>query len=244
MTASYLYYADTGKEKCVFCNGNCSQQFKAIDYIKKTFTNYNLLRNPNGKYMCRGCVESISSKNIKKLKMPDGEVKENQSARTYSWVLSKDFKQAYSKRHIKELKEKILNPPNPPFAIIVSESGKKHLIFRASASFDEENYVLQFEEEALNINTKRLKERIILCERIIAFCGKKAILLYDEYKISRYCLSSGKMDEEAIINFLRVKDEKLTELAVCLSKNKEGCYNEYYFNQEPRRISEEVGLLL
>lgn len=243
MTASYLYYPDKGNEICVFCSGNCSNNYKALDYIKKTFTNYNLLKNPDGVYICNGCIESISSKNIKELIMPDGEIKKDQSARTYSWVLTKKEKWAYSKRHIMELRKRVLNPPNPPFAIIISDSGKKHIIFRSPIAFDKINYSLQFEEEIIQINTEQLKERIILCEKIIAFCGKKGVLVYDNFRVSKYCLSSGMVEEKLLINFLNVKEEQLTQLAVFLSQNKEACFNEYYFNKEPRRISEKTCML-
>jgi len=243
MTASYLYYPDEGDEKCVFCGGACSSRYIAKDFIKDTFTNYNFFVNPDGEYICLGCIESIGSKNIEKLIMPDSEIKTNQSARTYSWVLTKNRKRAYSKRHIMELRKEVLNPPDPPFAIIISDSGKKHLIFRSPVSFDKENYFLQFEEESIFINVNRLKDRIILCEKIISFCGKKGILIYDNFRVSKYCLSSGMAEENLIINFLNVKDEQLTQLAVFLSRNKEACFNEYYFNKEPGRVSKETCLL-
>ena len=221
MTASKLYYNDEGNKNCYFCNSECSNNILVSSFIKKTFTNYNLVKNPNSLYVCKGCYFSMTDKNIKELEMPDEEIKYNQSARTYSWVLTKNFKQAFTKRHIQELKQFILYPIDTPFSIIISNSGKKHLIFRTPISYTRDNYFLQFEEEIIYINIEELKNRIDLCEKIISFCGKKGVMKYSEYKISKYCLD--EIDDSILDKFFYIRKEKLTELAVYLSNNKEKC---------------------
>jgi len=243
MKASKLYINDFGKEKCVFCNSDCSKKILVSSFIKKTFTNYDLLQNPDGLYMCKGCYFSMTDKSIEELIMPDGEIKTNQSARTYSWVLTKKKKRAFSKRHIKEIKEIVLNPPKPPFAIVISDKGKKHLIFRSLVSYSRDDYVLQFEEESVFVNVKKLKDRIELCERIIAFCGKINILKYSKFKISKHSLPN--VSESLLNQFFSIKEEKLMELAIFLSKNKKECYNEYYFIEKSKRIqTENSGFIL
>lgn len=222
MTASKLYYNDSGNENCYFCNSECPNEILVKSFLKKTFTNYDLVLNPDSLYMCRGCYYSMTDKNIKELIMPDDEIKYNQSARTYSWILTENDKQAFSKKHIMDLRMYILNPLYIPFSIIVSVSGKKHLIFRAPISFSFDNYFLQFEEEQVYINIEQLKDRIKLCEKIIAFCGKR-VLKYSNYKISKYCL--GNVEDKLLNKFFIIKKEKLTELAIFLSRKKEECYD-------------------
>jgi CRISPR type IV-associated protein Csf1 len=224
MTASKLYHNDEGNYNCYFCSSECSNNILVSSFLKKTFTNYNLILNPDSLYMCRGCYYSMTDKSIKELIMPDGEKKYNQSVRTYSWYLTKNEKIVFSKKHIQKLKYYILYPSDIPFSIIISDSGKKHLIFRAPVSYNKDNYFLQFEEEKVYINIKQLEDRIRLCEKIIAFCGKKRLLKYNEYKISKLCLMN--IEDSTLDKFFSVRKEKLTELAVFLSRNKEECLNE------------------
>ena len=222
MTASKLYFNDSGNEYCYFCNLECSDKILVKSFLKKTFTNYNVVLNPDSLYMCRGCYCSMTDKNIERLCMIDGEIKYNQSARNYSWILTSGYKWAFSKKHIKDLRACVLNPLDIPFSVVIAVSGKKHLIFRSPISYSRDNYYLQFEEEQIYININQLRNRIQLCEKIITFCGKKGITKYSNYIISKYCLNN--IEDKILDEFFSIRKEKLTELAVFLSKKKEDCF--------------------
>ena len=63
----------------------------------------------------------------------DGSIKHVPRAamRMNSWVITAESAVAANKSHLAELRAACLSPPPPPYAIVVSESGQTHQIYRA-----------------------------------------------------------------------------------------------------------------
>lgn len=51
-----------------------------------------------------------------------------------------------------EVRDWLLNPPDPPFTIAIAESGKKHILFMAQEGFSQDHFPVQFEEDSLQID--------------------------------------------------------------------------------------------
>lgn len=50
-----------------------------------------------------------------------------------------------------EVREWLINPPEPPFTIAIAESGQKHILFLAQEGFSREAYPVQFEMDTLQL---------------------------------------------------------------------------------------------
>lgn len=50
-----------------------------------------------------------------------------------------------------EVREWLINPPEPPFTIAIAESGQKHILFLAQEGFSREAFPVQFEMDTLQI---------------------------------------------------------------------------------------------
>lgn len=220
-----------GKNKCFFCGDFCGDKYTTKTYVKKTFMNRDICAFPFSKFVCVSCVSCFSENTL--IRLCDGEIREKQRIRTYSWVIEEKNKTAYTKKHIKELREKILNPPEPPFVIILADSGQKHLIFRAKVNLEKDNFYVSLEEDIIKVNIEKLKYYLNACIPLIAACGKILIKQF-EYNLCSISILIEKMfrgeTENIINNFLKCSDKQLLKLAVWLSFNKEESIK--YLNKE------------
>jgi CRISPR type IV-associated protein Csf1 len=208
---------------CFYCGSKCDDNNRVKDYVKKSFTNHDIVFNPESEYICDDCVYFTGSKID--IIMIDGEIR-NSVGRSFSWIVTKNEKLAASKSHIKELRKIILNPPEPPFKIILSDSGKKNLAFRCRWQLEKDNYYLQFEEESILINIEDLKNRLYLADRLSAAIGKVAIKKCDAINYA-VAIENYYHDLSDYESWLKIMNEPLSRLAVWLAKNKEDASNEY-----------------
>jgi CRISPR type IV-associated protein Csf1 len=220
--SNYNYIS--GNFNCYYCGTQCSKANHVKNYVKKTFTNRDIVKYPNSNYVCGGCVESFSEKTV--IELCTGEKRTGQRVRSYSWIIEKKKKIAYTKAHIDKLRERILNPPDPPFCIILADSGQKHLIFRAKINLVREKFYVSLEEDIICVNPIKLQKYIDIVMPIISVCGKIVIKNFEENKINitiNLFKNFGDYSEEIINNFLSVDDKQLLRLAIWLSPNKEAC---------------------
>lgn len=223
ITPSILFanIENKGNERCFYCNAFCDTTYNKKDYISENFTNRDIVFRPASNYVCGGCVESFNEK--AEIVMPDGELRVG-NVRAYSWVIEQGKKQAYSKAYIKELREIVLNPPNPPFAIILSDSGKKHLIYRSRVNNSRQSLFVSLEEQVYQIEVSQFKILMERLSKIIACIGKIAVL--EELNSMQAFLINefwGDNFKKVIEDFNECKKDKNYKLAVWLSPNKEDC---------------------
>jgi hypothetical protein len=208
---------------CYYCGRKCSDINSKEKYVKKTFTNIDIVSCSNSNWVCDECVYFFNSDS--KINMIDGEVRIG-SPRLYSWIITKNKKLAASKKHIKKLREIILNPPSPPFRIVLSDSGKKNLVFRSKIANSIDNYPLQFEEELLYVNIRDLKNRLYLTDRLSAVMGKIAVSDCGDVKYA-ILVNNYYNDLTEYERWLCICKQPLSRLALWLAKNKEDAQNEY-----------------
>jgi hypothetical protein len=212
-------------EKCFYCGNDCELNNTVKNYLKPTFTNLDIIKTPNSEYICNECVWAFATGN-QTIILIDGEIRENQSPRFYSWIIEKDKKTAATKAHIKQLREIVLNPPLAPFKIILADTSQKHLLFRATWAQSQDDYPVQFEEEQIIVNIAELQKRLIIADRLSAAIGKIALSNCERmsYAITVNNYYDDLTDYE---NWLNIKNESLSRLVVWLAKNKEDAGNEY-----------------
>jgi hypothetical protein len=232
-TASRLFASkyNPGTHRCYFCGTNCDETYLSTDYIKDTFTNRDVVKLPGSKYVCRGCVESLGWGEDEML-MLDGTVKRRTNARgmaprMYSWILTCDKRIAFTKAHIALIREVLCKKvPEPPFAIILADSGQKQLIFRAPVAMSREVFPVMLEDELIEVTPELLWKRIALTTPLVAATGKPALLeplttgtyiAYEKYH--------GNTD--ALEKWAGIQQEPLSRLAAWLANNKEEAQIEY-----------------
>ena len=209
---------------CFYCGNKCTNNYSIKNYLKTTFTNYDIVKSPDSDYICDECVWAFSSN--QQIVLVDGEIKENQSPRNFSWIITKNKKIAATKRHIKELRDIILSPPEPPFKIIFSDSGQKHLLFRTIWAQSQDNYPIQFEEEQVVVNIAELQRRLIITDKLSAAIGKIAIK--DCERMSYAIIVNNYYDDLTDYeSWLTIYKEPLSRIAAWLSKNKQEAMDEY-----------------
>jgi hypothetical protein len=230
MTASSLFCADNGRHHCYYCGAACSGEHLAKDHVCDTFTNRDIVHFPGSPYVCLGCVESMGA-GPDSMQMIDGTIKVRENARgmqprMYSWILERDRKRAATKAHIAFLRAVVLNPPAPPFAIILADSGQKQLIFRAPVAMSREIFPIMLEDVIIEARPEMLDARLKSARPICAALGKPALL--GELGVSaftRYLDYFGDCD--GLEAWLAVRLEPLSRLAAWLSPNKEDSQDEY-----------------
>ena len=210
-----------GNELCFYCGEICNTDYHIKQYVKSTFTGRATVRNPKSEYICAGCQLAFQEKIIIEI---DNQKRENQKMRGYSWVITEKYSNPHTKAHISILREICINPPLPPFAIILAESGQKHLIYRGIVNYDYQEVTISLEEEHITYKPNNLKERINVIKPSVAAIGKIAIKEELTQRIINSYWEYNRNDK--IYDFLKVQFESLTRLAVWLSPNKKECQNE------------------
>jgi CRISPR type IV-associated protein Csf1 len=233
MTASTLYAGSNhrpGPNRCYYCGSNCDDTHLSADLVKDTFTNRDIVAFPNSAFVCEGCASSLGA-GPDEMEMLDGETRNRTNARgmqprMYSWILSTGRRVAATKAHIALLRAVILNPPDPPFAIILADSGQKQLIFRAPIALSREVYPILLEDARIEVDVSALAIILPIAARICAGLGKPALLGdlgYGSY--FRYEEYFG--DTDGIERWLEIRDRPLSRLAAWLSPSKEDAQHEH-----------------
>lgn len=232
MTASWLFGArkDDGPNRCYYCGGPACADHAVSTYVKDTFTNRDIVICPASRYVCSGCAEAIGL-GEDQWTMLDGSIKVRENdrgmaPRMYSWVLTAKERRAATKAHMAQLRDTILNPPDPPFAIILADSGQKQLIFRALVAFDRQFYPLLLEDERIDVAVPILRERLELATTLCAACGKPPLLDAAELQLARGCMDYYGSPDVAE-QWLDIRVEPLSRLAAWLCPAKETSQHEY-----------------
>ena len=227
LTAPYLFAPkkyNPGKEKCFYCGIDCGKEYKKIDFVKPTFTNRDIVKNPCSDYVCGCCVESmITGWDVTLI---DGDHKTDRSGtpRFFSWILSETGNHAFSKRHLDYAREKIKRPPEPPFSIILADTGQKQLIFRAPVNYDKSMFVILLEEKEIEVIPELITEYLQKAELISAACGKKSLMEPDQFNNWKNVIELYG-SEVPLVEWISIYQTPMGELAAWLCPGKEEALN-------------------
>lgn len=229
-----------GPHMCYYCGAKCTDEHKGKVYVKSSFTGRDGVRAPGSDYVCDGCVMCLEEK--ADITTHDGKVRTGQKVRGYSWVLTKTNAIACTKADMAFLREMCLNPPEPPFCILLNDAGQKQLLYRSPVCYSRGTVTIQFETDTITYRVCYLTDRLRLTKQLVAATGKPAlkeqptegmaIRLYDHF---------GDDFEHLFTQWERVWQEPLSRVAAWLCPAKEECLIEYPARTVNSGVSPKTG---
>lgn len=156
---------------CWLCGGSThGQGWPLRAAITDKFTNHNASPCPSSDAVCQPCVylSSGDAWSAYASEHPELGVKSMQPItwRSYSHVFSESGGHEVPNRA--RWRELLVAPPAPPFVFALSESGQKHLLFRAVVSYTSAVYPMQCEEDRLLVSRADLTHCFEAFERLYA----------------------------------------------------------------------------
>lgn len=224
ITAPQLFAGrqEFGPAICFYCCGACQETNPADKIVKSSFTGLDSVTlSP---WVCDGCIAAMQEK--ADILLLGGEIRSGQKIRGYSWIITEQSRLAATKAHKAELLELCLNPPEPPFVICLTESGQKHLLYRAVVNAARDVVTVGLELEQITYRPSDLAERIELTKRVCAATGKPA--MQDTMSPQTLMRIVDYYESEEILEaWLGCYKESLTRLAIWLTPAKSECEIEY-----------------
>lgn len=212
---------ETGPHRCFFCGGSCGEETPSGKFVKDSFTGLDTVTfSP---FVCFGCVASQGEQSD--IKMACGELRSAQKVRGYSWVITSESRVAATKAHREFLFDSILNPPNPPFAIVIADSGQKHLIYRSVVNWDREFFCVGLETEQIQVDRSKVAARMGLVRSVCAVVGKP--VLTEKMSAHAGMMLFETLGQEVMDRWFSVRSDPLTRLMIGLCPKKEDCVNGY-----------------
>jgi hypothetical protein len=158
--------------------------------------------------------------------MLDGTVKHcknarSASARMYSWLLSSEAPRAFTKAHIALIRELLTDAeklPEPPFSVILSDSGQKNLIFRAPVAYDKAAFPIMLEEVIYDVDQDILRNRAELAGKISEKIGKP--ILREAPCVRTYAAAKQAQILSEYEEWTALMNEPLSHLAAWLAPPK------------------------
>lgn len=165
-----------GPHRCFYCAAPCREDHPAAIYVKDSFTGRNEVAAPGSPWVCPGCV--LALREDAEIVMIDGVRRRVTKGcmRAFSWVVMADRAVAASKAHLDRLRALCLDPPPPPWAIVLSDSGQKHLLYRGVVNHDPGSpFVVTLEAERIAYRPDDLADLLAVAGRYCAATGKPAL---------------------------------------------------------------------
>jgi len=213
-----------GNRRCFLCGSPCDDAYASADYIKDTFTGFNTAVDPGSNHVCPGCVLAFQSECV--VEMIDGSrfTIERGGVRLFSWVITRREALAASKAHMAQLRTVCLSPPTPPYAIILSDSGQTHQIYRGVVGRSDATVALTLEGRLVEYAPESLRHSLEVAGRLAACIGKPG-LASPRLNISgaSKVIERYRSGSELIDKWSRLRWTPLGRLAAWLTPKKEEC---------------------
>lgn len=172
-----------GDHECWYCGESCDDAIPSKDWVKSSCNAHAEARGLGSEYVCAGCAASLAWKTTVAVfgeeierGTPEHPTKPKpQHVCQYSWVITRDTAVAYTKAHIVELRRCCLNPPQPPFVIVLADSGQKQLLWQSPVCQSRELLVLRLENEIIEYSVCDLAEAISVAGQVAAIVGKPSL---------------------------------------------------------------------
>jgi CRISPR type IV-associated protein Csf1 len=222
-----------GPLSCFYCGAPCDGTHPAAEHVKDSFTGRPGVRAPGSPAVCRGCV--LCLREDAEVDQIDGQRRRVTKAcmRAFSWVVTRDSARAGSKAHLDHLRAVCLNPPPPPFAIVLSDSGQTHQLYRGVVNHASDPIVVTLEAEPIAYRTATLSAALALCGKLCAATGKPALREPVDFRLASAAIGRYRDGESLLSEWSRLQATPLGRLAAWLVANKETCAHEFPADLEP-----------
>lgn len=165
--------------QCWLCGGKTNGRGLPVKKaILPTFTDRDKARGSRSQSVCQGCAFCLS----------------HLSLRNYSILATVDGLRHPNRAEIREL---LLEPPEPPFVLCIAVSGQKHLHFRSQVAYSRDGYPVQMEETRVCVERPILREWLEKIELLYTVFSK------DEIRTGRY--SQNRIREFGMLRFQAVE---------------------------------------
>lgn len=210
-----------GPHSCFYCGAQCDETHGTKEYVSDTFTDWGIVANPIGQFVCEGCVLAMDEKAA----MPGRD--KPQKIRTYSWVIYENIATPFTKGELEALRNECVRMTADVRSIVIAASGQKHLIFRAPVNRQAETTIVQFELEQVVYRSGELRTRLSLAARLIAATGKPALQGEPNISLPIKAAEYWRHGARLAADWNRVHSEPLSRLALYLSPGMEDCQLAY-----------------
>ncbi|HZT79614.1 MAG TPA: hypothetical protein VFA26_05315 [Gemmataceae bacterium] len=213
---------DDGPHRCLFCGAACGSWHPAADHLRASFTGLGDVAAPASAHVCGGCVLCLrESCAVDLIDGTRGRPVAKGAMRAFSWVLTARAALAASKAHLPLLRAACLDSPEPPFALVLSDSGKKHLLYRGVVCHDRQFVTLTLEGERLDYRPAELSARLDLAARLAAAAGKSALAGPPGLRLAAAVCERFADGEELFEQWETVYADPLSRLAVWLAPGRD-----------------------
>lgn len=203
-----------GPHRCFYCGSICGDEFTGREFVADTFTSRNMASQPGSQFVCGGCVCALESSDRSK------------QPRLFSWVITRYSATSIGKGKIAEIRAACLAPPEPPYSIVVSASGQKHLIYLAPINYSRDVVTVQFELDRVTYRPDELQSRLSLCAAISAAGGKPSLADAPTSRVAS-ALADYYADFDPLLIWFDIWAEPLSRLAAHLTPKMEDSRNDY-----------------
>lgn len=188
--------------QCWLCGGKTEGRGLPVKKaILPTFTDRDKARGRKSQSVCRGCAFCLS----------------HLSLRNYSILATEQGMRHPTRPEIREL---LLEPPEPPFVICIAVSGQKWLHFRAQVAYSRDGYPVQVEETSVCVERPILRQWLDAVELLYTVFSK------EEIRTGRY--SQNRIKEFGLLRFQAAeamvapsRGTRLFDLAVFVAQKRE-----------------------
>lgn len=188
-----IKFVDPMKEKdmeehagqCFLCGEPMTQGMKLKKVFSNVFTDWNTAKNPAGTHVCPACCFSILT------------TKERYGLRTFSNVANEE--RLWLPNRV-EMREFLLQPPDPPFVINMAVSQKKHIAFKGEVNYSRDIFTVMYEEMPVLIDRKEFTRLLELVEHLLYGFTKTEIITgdYNQKRILDFGIEAWEAFDERV----------------------------------------------
>lgn len=210
-----------GELRCFYCAAPADGSRPSAQYVLDSFTGRNGVPCPGSSAVCEGCILCLREDAV--VPYHDGERRHVTKAATrmHSWVITETRAVGATKAHMGWLRERCLAPPPPPYAIVLTDSGQKHLLYRGVVCRSAEVATVTLEETRIDYRPADLAVRLQMCKRLVAATGKPALAEPPGNRMLMAVVGRYPDGEELAATWQARWCEPLSRLAAWLSPGKE-----------------------
>jgi len=151
-----IEFGEVADKHCWLCGGETDGLgLPKKKVIKPTFMDIPLAAQASNS-ICPGCIFCLSRREL----------------RNYS-ILANEGNMLHPSRP--EIRELLLNPPDPPFVLCIAASGQKWVHIRSEIAYTRDNFPVQLEETRVNVNVEEFREVLGVIEQLYTEFSKAEI---------------------------------------------------------------------